>query len=138
MTISTIQPMTEAEFEAAKAVTLDPIPCLRCGRILMSPGSIVRGYGQMCAFLQALEELSHGQNRNPKKDAAAKETVDFYQVSADLVELVDHRNLVVGELRRAKGGEVWKIILWGKFVDLDANLDSAKRRVIRILDRMGR
>jgi hypothetical protein len=138
MTIPDLHPMTEAEFEAAKHVTLDPIPCLRCGRILMSPGSIVRGYGQMCAFLQALEELSHGQNRNPKKLFTAKETVDFYQVSDTLIELVDHRNLVVGELRRTKGGGVWKIVLWGKYVDLDANLDSAKRRVIRILDRMGR
>lgn len=133
-----LQPMTEAEYEEAKKVTLQPIECLRCGRYLTSPGSIVRGYGATCCLLQALEELSHGQNRNPNQNPTPKETVEFYEVSADLIELVDHRNLVVGELRRTKSKGAWQIILWSKTVDIDANLDSAKRRVVRILDRMAR
>jgi hypothetical protein len=140
MTIPNLEPMTQAEFDAAKEVTLDPIPCLRCGRMLMSPGSIVRGYGITCAFLQALEELSHGQARNPDKGPAVypKETAEFYEVSNDLIEVVDHRNLVIGELRRSKKGGAWSLILWGKLVDIDMELPSAKRRMLRILDKMGR
>jgi hypothetical protein len=132
-----IQPMTQEEFDAAKHVTLDPIECLRCGRWLISRASIVRGYGAACALSQALEELSHGSMRNPRKTFAPKPVVEFFQVSDVFWEVTDYRGLTIGELRQTKNG-AWSIVLWDRKVDLDADLQNAKRRVARILERMGR
>jgi hypothetical protein len=63
--------------------------------------------------------------------------VEFYEVTEDLWEVVDHRDLVVGQLHRTRTG-AWMIYLWDKKVDLDVDLSNAKRRVARIIEKMGR
>lgn len=138
MTIPSFEPMSEEAFQEAASKLPDPIQCLRCGRWLYSKGSIVRGYGQTCAFLAALEELSHGP-RSPDKPFRIKPTAEFVRISDTLYEIVDHRDLAIGELRRdPRTVGSWRIWLWGHHLDLDADLESAKVRTTRILDRMGR
>lgn len=125
--------MTEAEWQEAVAANPTPIQCHRCGKWLFSKLSILRGYGAKCAFLHALEELSHTDLR--RKHYFAEPTVDFVYLSGDVWIIEDKAHREVGRITLGKDGSWW-ISIWGDTVDFDKDLDNAKARAIRIFAHM--
>jgi hypothetical protein len=134
MTVPAFEPMTDAEFQSASAILPQPIACLRCGRPLFSRASILRGYGMTCAWHQALEELSY-PGRNPKRPPVIH-AATFERINQNRFEIVGRNDTVVGHLTLR--GSQWWIELWDTAIDFDLDLGNAKRRALRILERMGR
>lgn len=126
--------MTEAEWQAAVAANPTPIQCHRCGKWLFSKLSILRGYGAKCAFLHALEELSHG-SRGYRGLSLQDPTVDFVYLSGDVWIIEDKAHREVGRITLGKDGSWW-ISIWGDTVDFDKDLGNAKARAIRIFAHM--
>jgi Family of unknown function (DUF6011) len=130
--------MSDQEWEQAKAKFPTARQCERCGRWLYSPASIMRGYGQRCAWLTALEALGEavptakfGEGRSWEKVPV----VEFAEVETGHWEAYDAYDRVVGDIR--KKGDRYDIFLWNDRVDFDTRLDSAKRRLTRVIENMG-
>lgn len=114
---------------------LIPIPCMRCGRMLTSYESIVRGYGVKCAYLAALGKLSRTQADQRKASIGFHRLDDgHYGILRGLDAATE--GPYIGHLKRGKTG-LWSIIVWGDRVDVDADFHNAKVRASRIFWNMG-
>jgi hypothetical protein len=131
--------MTDVEWEQAKALFPTARQCERCGRWLFSPASIMRGFGQRCAWLTALEALGEAvPSRNYSEGVKWQDVpvVEFAETSTGHWEAYDAYDRVVGDIKREAGGNVYWIYVWNDKVDFDTQLAGAKRRLTRIIENM--
>jgi Family of unknown function (DUF6011) len=129
--VADIQPVSDADWNAAlAAVGPEPVECLRCGRWLHNRLSILRKFGPSCFIQQALETISNAPY--PPLKLTTRQTVKIVPTESKTRFLVhDLAGQQVGEIVANERG-TWNIYAFGKYVDLDANFESAKRRTQRI------